>query len=104
MAHFVRSAARGLANRPGGGGGIRLMALCPEFVETPLVTQMVKQVGRVEARVVIESACLCARTVHVCVCVCTCVSCVHAWHVGCGIRLVSCCCVRSAGGCVSVGM
>ncbi|KAG2434043.1 hypothetical protein HXX76_007771 [Chlamydomonas incerta] len=42
VAHFVRSAARGLANRSG-GGAIRLMALCPEFVETPLVTQMMKQ-------------------------------------------------------------
>jgi hypothetical protein len=66
VAHFVRSAARALAGRgsrsgvsssgvsssssggSGGGGsgsGPRLMALCPEFVETPLVTRMMKEVG-----------------------------------------------------------
>lgn len=42
VAHFVRSAARALAaRRP----PLRLLALCPEFVETPLVTRLVEQVG-----------------------------------------------------------
>lgn len=43
VAHFVRSAGRGLARGP--APPVRLLALCPEFVETPLVTQLVKEVG-----------------------------------------------------------
>ncbi|EFJ49435.1 hypothetical protein VOLCADRAFT_117231, partial [Volvox carteri f. nagariensis] len=49
VAHFVRSAARGLvsgaARRPSSPSpaAVRLMALCPEFVETPLVTRLMKE-------------------------------------------------------------
>ncbi|KAG2501548.1 hypothetical protein HYH03_000055 [Edaphochlamys debaryana] len=41
VAHFVRSAARSLAARR--SGPVRLMALCPEFVETPLVTSVMRE-------------------------------------------------------------
>ncbi|GIL79821.1 hypothetical protein Vretifemale_9109 [Volvox reticuliferus] len=40
VAHFVRSSARSLASRR---PPLRLMALCPEFVETPLVTRLMKE-------------------------------------------------------------
>ncbi|GLC40673.1 hypothetical protein PLESTB_000034100 [Pleodorina starrii] len=45
VAHFVRSAARtrALTSPPGRAEPVRLMALCPEFVETPLVTRLVKE-------------------------------------------------------------
>ncbi|KXZ55591.1 hypothetical protein GPECTOR_2g1141 [Gonium pectorale] len=40
VAHFVRSAARTLASRR---PPVRLLALCPEFVETPLVTKLMQE-------------------------------------------------------------
>lgn len=41
VAHFTRSAARTAGSRY----GVRLLALCPEYVDTPLVTKLMKEVS-----------------------------------------------------------